>query len=123
MAPDDTTYYNGVADSPDRGPASGTDSTVPASTPIDVFATERYAGNQLAVVEDPRSLTDERMGALAAEFDFSETTFVESRESPSRVVLAGFSIRMNLYFVRNELCRGHLYSVSGGFRWETSDVT
>lgn len=49
---------------------------------VDVFATERYAGNQLAVVEDPRSLTDERMGALAAEFDFSETTFVSLDGEP-----------------------------------------
>lgn len=43
---------------------------------VDVFATERYAGNQLAVVEGPASLTDEEMQALAAEFGFSETTFV-----------------------------------------------
>ncbi len=43
---------------------------------VDVFATERYAGNQLAVVEDPASLIDEEMQALAAEFGFSETTFV-----------------------------------------------
>jgi len=49
---------------------------------VDVFATERYAGNQLAVVEDSRSLTDERMGALAAEFDFSETTFVSLDGEP-----------------------------------------
>lgn len=49
---------------------------------VDVFATERYAGNQLAVVENPRSLTDERMGALAAEFDFSETTFVSLDGEP-----------------------------------------
>lgn len=42
---------------------------------VDVFATERYAGNQLAVVEDPESLTDAQMQSLAAEFGFSETTF------------------------------------------------
>ena len=49
---------------------------------LDVFATERYAGNQLAVVEDPPSLTDEEMGALAAEFGFSETTFVSLDQEP-----------------------------------------
>jgi trans-2,3-dihydro-3-hydroxyanthranilate isomerase len=43
---------------------------------VDVFATERYAGNQLAVVEDPASFAAEEMQALAAEFGFSETTFV-----------------------------------------------
>ncbi len=45
---------------------------------VDVFATERYAGNQLAVVESRGRLADDEMAAVAAEFDFSETTFVES---------------------------------------------
>jgi len=43
---------------------------------VDVFARERYAGNQLAVVTDADSLTDGEMQAIAAEMDFSETTFV-----------------------------------------------
>jgi len=45
---------------------------------VDVFATERYAGNQLAVVESRGDLDDETMQAVASEMDFSETTFVES---------------------------------------------
>ena len=45
---------------------------------VDVFATERYAGNQLAVVESRGHLDDETMQAVASEMDFSETTFVES---------------------------------------------
>jgi trans-2,3-dihydro-3-hydroxyanthranilate isomerase len=52
---------------------------------VDVFARERYAGNQLAVVESDGDLADEEMQAVAAEMDFSETTFVESREPPYRV--------------------------------------
>jgi trans-2,3-dihydro-3-hydroxyanthranilate isomerase len=52
---------------------------------VDVFARERYAGNQLAVVESDGDLSDEEMQAVAAEMDFSETTFVESREPPYRV--------------------------------------
>lgn len=44
---------------------------------VDVFATERYAGNQLAVVASHGTLADETMQAVAAEMDFSETTFVE----------------------------------------------
>jgi trans-2,3-dihydro-3-hydroxyanthranilate isomerase len=52
---------------------------------VDVFARERYAGNQLAVVESDGDLSDEEMQAVAAEMDFSETTFVESRASPYRV--------------------------------------
>lgn len=45
---------------------------------VDVFATEPYAGNQLAVVESDGALEPATMQALAAEFGFSETTFVES---------------------------------------------
>jgi trans-2,3-dihydro-3-hydroxyanthranilate isomerase len=52
---------------------------------VDVFARERYAGNQLAVVESDGDLSDTEMQAVAAEMDFSETTFVESDASPYRV--------------------------------------
>ncbi len=47
---------------------------------VDVFATQLYAGNQLAVVEHDGELAGETMQAIAAEFDFSETTFVEAVE-------------------------------------------
>ncbi|WP_254279489.1 PhzF family phenazine biosynthesis protein [Haloarcula marina] len=43
---------------------------------VDVFARERYAGNQLAVVTDAAGRSAERMQAIAAEMDYSETTFV-----------------------------------------------
>ena len=45
---------------------------------VDVFAQQQYAGNQLAVVEATQSLSDEARQQIAREFDFSETTFVES---------------------------------------------
>ena len=48
---------------------------------VDVFARERYAGNQLAVVEDAGSLDDREMQAFAAEIGFSETTFVGGRSA------------------------------------------
>jgi trans-2,3-dihydro-3-hydroxyanthranilate isomerase len=48
---------------------------------VDVFARERYAGNQLAVVKDASSLDDEEMQAFAAEIGFSETTFVGGRST------------------------------------------
>jgi hypothetical protein len=48
---------------------------------VDVFARERYAGNQLAVVEDADTLDDEEMRAFAAEIGFSETTFVGGRST------------------------------------------
>lgn len=52
---------------------------------VDVFARQKYAGNQLAVVESGGDLTGEELQTIAAEMDYSETTFVESREPPYRV--------------------------------------
>ena len=52
---------------------------------VDVFARQKYAGNQLAVVESGGALSDAEMQAVADEMNYSETTFVESRESPYRV--------------------------------------
>ena len=52
---------------------------------VDVFATRRYTGNQLAVVRDAADATDEEMLAVAKEFGFSETTFVESEGEKPRV--------------------------------------
>jgi trans-2,3-dihydro-3-hydroxyanthranilate isomerase len=45
---------------------------------VDVFARERYAGNQLAVVTGASDLDDAEMQEFAAEIDFSETTYVEA---------------------------------------------
>ncbi|ELZ90716.1 PhzF family phenazine biosynthesis protein [Haloferax volcanii] len=44
---------------------------------VDVFATTKYAGNQLAVFEDADALRSEQMAALANEMNYSETTFIE----------------------------------------------
>jgi trans-2,3-dihydro-3-hydroxyanthranilate isomerase len=43
---------------------------------VDVFTDRRFGGNQLAVVLDAESIDDATMQSLAAEFNFSETTFV-----------------------------------------------
>ena len=43
---------------------------------LDVFTDELFKGNQLAVVLDGDGLSDSTMQAIAAEFNFSETTFV-----------------------------------------------
>jgi trans-2,3-dihydro-3-hydroxyanthranilate isomerase len=45
---------------------------------VDVFAEEKYAGNQLAVVGGAEVLTGAVMQKIAREFNFSETTFVLS---------------------------------------------
>ncbi len=43
---------------------------------VDVFAEQAYAGNQLAVVTDADDLSTETMQRIAAETNYSETTFV-----------------------------------------------
>jgi trans-2,3-dihydro-3-hydroxyanthranilate isomerase len=43
---------------------------------VDVFTTTRFGGNPLAVLPDARGLNDAQMQQIAAEFGYSETTFV-----------------------------------------------
>ena len=43
---------------------------------VDVFTDRRFGGNQLAVVTGAEGIGDATMQSLAAEFNFSETTFV-----------------------------------------------
>lgn len=43
---------------------------------VDVFAEEKYAGNQLAVVRRSETLTSDTMQKIAGETHFSETTFI-----------------------------------------------
>lgn len=45
---------------------------------VDVFAEEKYAGNQLAVVRDAQRLSDVEMQSIAREMHFSETSFILS---------------------------------------------
>src|SRR5918993_3270895 len=47
---------------------------------VDVFAEERYAGNQLAVVRGGADLSDKTLQKIALEMNYSETTFVLSDE-------------------------------------------
>lgn len=47
---------------------------------VDVFAEEKYAGNQLAVFTEAGDLTTEQMQRLAKETNYSETTFILSSE-------------------------------------------
>jgi trans-2,3-dihydro-3-hydroxyanthranilate isomerase len=43
---------------------------------VDVFTAEAFGGNPLAVVLDAEGLTTSQMQSIAAEFNYSETTFV-----------------------------------------------
>ena len=57
---------------------------------VDVFAKEKYSGNPLAVVINEKSLSDETMQKVAAEMNFSETTFV----NPIPEVNGGYRVRI-----------------------------
>jgi trans-2,3-dihydro-3-hydroxyanthranilate isomerase len=57
---------------------------------VDVFAEEKYAGNQLAVFLDAASIPAETMQRLANETHFSETTFILSNEEKN----GGYGVRI-----------------------------
>lgn len=48
---------------------------------LDVFTTERLKGNPLAVVLKADALLDDQMQAIAAEFNLSETVFIQKAQS------------------------------------------
>jgi len=50
---------------------------------VDVFTESRFGGNQLAVFTDARGLSDAEMQSLAAEMNYSETTFVLPPDDPA----------------------------------------
>jgi len=50
---------------------------------VDVFTDRPFGGNQLAVFTDARGLSDAQMQALAAEMNYSETTFVLPADDPA----------------------------------------
>lgn len=50
---------------------------------VDVFTEQRFGGNQLAVFTDARGLSDAEMQSLAAEMNYSETTFVLPPDDPA----------------------------------------
>ncbi|PSP72763.1 phenazine biosynthesis protein [Halobacteriales archaeon QS_3_64_16] len=57
---------------------------------VDVFAQQRYTGNQLAVVRAAGDLSDREMQQIAAEMSYSETTFIESEEQSAE----GYPVRI-----------------------------
>ncbi|MCP2519843.1 PhzF family phenazine biosynthesis protein [Candidatus Aminicenantes bacterium AC-335-A11] len=57
---------------------------------VDVFAEEKYEGNQLAVFRNAGKLSDEEMQCLAKEMNYSETTFILSEERRN----GGYDVRI-----------------------------
>jgi trans-2,3-dihydro-3-hydroxyanthranilate isomerase len=57
---------------------------------VDVFAEEKYAGNQLAVFPDAGSISDIQMQKIAKEMNYSETTFIVSGKMENN----GYNVRI-----------------------------
>ncbi len=57
---------------------------------LDVFAEERFAGNQLAVLRNAKALSDSEMQEIAKEMNYSETTFILSEEPRE----SGYDVRI-----------------------------
>jgi trans-2,3-dihydro-3-hydroxyanthranilate isomerase len=64
---------------------------------VDVFAPHPFSGNQLAVVLDAVDLTTAQCQTLAAEFGYSESTFVSAPTEPTA------SYRVRIFTPRTEL--------------------
>ena len=66
---------------------------------VDVFAIEKYTGNQLAVFLDAGAISDAEMQQIALEMNYSETTFITSNEMRLRCAHAtrtggGYDVRI-----------------------------
>ncbi len=57
---------------------------------VDVFTEEKYAGNQLAVVRNAKTLQNGQMQRIAKEMNFSETTFILDDEKHK----GGYNVRI-----------------------------
>jgi trans-2,3-dihydro-3-hydroxyanthranilate isomerase len=64
---------------------------------VDVFTERAFAGNPLAVVTDARGLGPEQMQAIAAEFGYSESTFVLPPDDPAHTA------RVRIFTPRREV--------------------
>jgi trans-2,3-dihydro-3-hydroxyanthranilate isomerase len=91
---------------------------------VDVFAEQKYAGNQLAVFRGAGHFTTEQMQTLAREMHFSETTFILSdrpREGgydvriftvDNELPFAGHPTLGTAFVIRNELLAGNADTVT-----------
>jgi trans-2,3-dihydro-3-hydroxyanthranilate isomerase len=57
---------------------------------VDVFAEEKYAGNQLAVIRGAKKLSTDQMQRTAREMNYSETTFILKEEEKD----GGYDVRI-----------------------------
>jgi trans-2,3-dihydro-3-hydroxyanthranilate isomerase len=67
---------------------------------VDVFSSQPFEGNSLAVLPDARGLSDQQMQAIAREMNLSETTFILPREPQ---VERERGVRVRIFTVQEEL--------------------
>ncbi len=67
---------------------------------LDVFASQPFSGNPLAVFSDGRGLTDTEMQAIAREMNLSETTFILPRDPE---IEKERGVRVRIFTVQEEL--------------------
>jgi trans-2,3-dihydro-3-hydroxyanthranilate isomerase len=91
---------------------------------VDVFAEQKYAGNQLAVFRNARGLRADEMQKIAREMNFSETTFILSEAErdggydvriftpAAEVPFAGHPTLGTAYIVRQEILRQPIQQVN-----------
>ena len=91
---------------------------------VDVFAEEKYAGNQLAVFRSAQGLSDETMQKIARETNFSETTFILSDAERdggydvriftpgAEVPFAGHPTLGTAYVIRHEIIQSDVAQVN-----------
>jgi trans-2,3-dihydro-3-hydroxyanthranilate isomerase len=86
---------------------------------VDVFAEEKFTGNQLAVFRGGANLSADQMQAIAREMHFSETTFIISRKKrnggydvriftpASEVPFAGHPTLGTAHIIRSEIVKNN----------------
>lgn len=84
---------------------------------LDVFAEEKYTGNQLAVVHNAAALSDGMMQKITKEMNYSETTFILSDDQKNggydvriftpeqEVPFAGHPTLGTAYIIQNEIIK------------------
>ncbi len=88
---------------------------------VDVFANNKYEGNQLAVFIDlENAISDNLMQKIAKEINFAETTFVKSNTNDERFVVRIFTPEHEIPFAGppiawNKLCDSQVFSVAKNY--------
>jgi len=73
----------------------------------DVFTDTVFGGNQLAVFPDARELPENKLQAIAAEFNFSEVTFVYPPANPDH------SAKVRIFTPTSHLCSAGIIWAAG----------